>query len=46
MAYYYKTNNKWSFRIDIGSDPVTGKRRQKSKSGFLTKKAAQIAAAA
>lgn len=38
MAYFYKTNNKWSFRIDIGPDPVTGQRRQKSKHGFKTKK--------
>lgn len=45
MAYFYKVNNKWSFRLDLGPDPVTGQRRQKSKSGFKTKKDALKAAA-
>lgn len=38
--------SKWSFVIDIGIDPETGKRKQKSKSGFPTKKEAEVAAAA
>jgi integrase len=29
--------------IDVGSDPVTGRRRQKSKGGFRTRKAAEAA---
>ncbi|MFJ7992474.1 Arm DNA-binding domain-containing protein [Peribacillus frigoritolerans] len=30
--------NTWSYIVDIGRDPITGKRRQKTKSGFLEKK--------
>lgn len=36
----------WSFSIDLGRDPKTGKRKQKTVSGFKTKKEAQLAAAA
>lgn len=36
---------KWYFAIDIGIDPRTGKRKQKRKGGFNTKKEAQLAAA-
>ncbi|MFS0672033.1 tyrosine-type recombinase/integrase [Ornithinibacillus sp. 179-J 7C1 HS] len=35
---------KWSFTVDIGVDPVTRKRKQKTVSGFSSKKEAQIAA--
>ncbi|QHJ69229.1 site-specific integrase [Planococcus halotolerans] len=35
----------WSFSIDLGRDPSTGKRKQKTVSGFKTKKEAQLAAA-
>ncbi|MEW4286699.1 site-specific integrase [Priestia koreensis] len=38
-------NATWSFSIDIGRDPKTGKRKQKTVSGFKTKKEAQLAAA-
>lgn len=34
---------KWYFRIHVGKDPKTGKRKQKYQGGFLTKKAAQEA---
>lgn len=34
--------SKWAFTIDIGVDPVTGKRKQKTRSGFKTKKEAEI----
>lgn len=37
-------NAKWSFTIDIGKDPLTGKRKQKAKSGFISKEAAIEAA--
>lgn len=37
---------KWSFIIDVGRDPKTGKRRQESRSGFKTKQEAEAAAAA
>lgn len=36
---------KWYYVIDIGIDPKTGKRKQKRKGGFSTKKEAEIAAA-
>lgn len=36
---------KWAFIIDIGIDPVTGKRKQKKKGGFKSKTEAQEAAA-
>jgi integrase len=35
---------KWSFTIDIGTDPVTGKRKQLTKSGFDTRRDAELAA--
>jgi integrase len=38
--------SRWTFVVDIGIDPVTGKRKQKTKSGFPTKKEAEVAAAA
>ncbi|MEN1989866.1 site-specific integrase [Paenibacillus hubeiensis] len=42
---FYKRGNTWSYMIDVGIDPLTGKRKQKSKGGFKTKKEAQAAAA-
>lgn len=45
MAYIYKRGTKWAYRAYAGKDPVTGKDKQASKSGFLTKKDAQLAAA-
>jgi len=36
---------KWYFAIDIGIDPKTGKRKQKRKGGFATRKEAELAAA-
>ncbi|MGM0807572.1 MAG: tyrosine-type recombinase/integrase [Bacillota bacterium] len=51
MAYFRKVpakNSKgysWSYTIDLGKDPHTGKRRQKTKRGFSTKGEAQSAAA-
>jgi integrase len=38
-------SSKWAFTIDIGVDPVTGKRKQKVKSGFNTKQEAEESAA-
>jgi len=38
--------SKWAFTIDIGIDPITGKRKQKTKSGFNTEQEAETAAAA
>ena len=43
--YIFKTPaGTWAFRIDIGTDPRTGKRRQKSRQGFQRKKDAEAAA--
>jgi integrase len=36
---------KWSYIVDIGTDPKTGKRKQKKKGGFKSKTEAQAAAA-
>ncbi|MGG3449574.1 tyrosine-type recombinase/integrase [Domibacillus aminovorans] len=41
-----KQTSKWDFVIDIGKDPMTGKRKQKKKRGFETKKEAEKALAA
>ncbi|MNW40144.1 hypothetical protein D3C74_172500 [compost metagenome] len=46
QGYFRKRGSTWSFSIDIGRDPETGKRKQKTVSGFTTKKEAQAAAAA
>jgi integrase len=35
----------WRYRIDLGPDPLTGKRRQLAKSGFATRRAAEEACA-
>lgn len=37
--------SKWAFTVDIGVDPLTGKRKQKVKSGFSTKREAEEFAA-
>ncbi|UOQ91446.1 Arm DNA-binding domain-containing protein [Halobacillus shinanisalinarum] len=31
MAYYRKRGKTWSYTIDVGIDPSTGKRKQISK---------------
>jgi integrase len=36
-----KRGSTWTIVLDVGSDPVTGRRRQKSKGGFPTRKAAE-----
>lgn len=33
----------WSFVVDLGPDPATGRRRQARRSGFATKKEAEVA---
>src|SRR5690625_7227621 len=45
MAYIYKRGKSWAYRAYAGKDPTTGKDIQKGKSGFATKKDAQLAAA-
>ncbi|MEI4622111.1 Arm DNA-binding domain-containing protein [Bacillus cereus] len=39
-GYFRKRGTKWSFTVDLGKDP-TGKRKQKTMSGFKTKKEAE-----
>jgi integrase len=36
-----KRGSSWTIVLDVGPDPATGKRRQKSKGGFRTRKAAE-----
>ena len=44
-GYVRKRGNTWSYTVDIGKDPISGKRKQKTQSGFKTKKEAQAALA-
>lgn len=44
-GYIRKRGKTYSFTVDIGKDPKTGKRKQKTQSGFRTKKEAQAALA-
>lgn len=45
MASIFKApNGTWAYRVDIGIDPSTGKRKQKYASGFSTQKKAKLAA--
>ncbi|MCP4383140.1 MAG: site-specific integrase [Hyphomicrobiales bacterium] len=39
----YKRGKAWTYVADAGRDPNTGKRRQRSKGGFSTRKAAEAA---
>ncbi|MGH2477783.1 MAG: Arm DNA-binding domain-containing protein, partial [Candidatus Limnocylindrales bacterium] len=38
-----KRGSTWTIVLDVGPDPVTGRRRQMSKGGFPTRKAAETA---
>ncbi|MED4533587.1 Arm DNA-binding domain-containing protein [Metabacillus fastidiosus] len=38
-----KRGASWTYIIDIGKDPVTGKRRQRTKGGFRRQKDAEVA---
>jgi hypothetical protein len=33
----YKRGSTWTWVLDVGVDPVTGKRRQRTKGGYRTK---------
>lgn len=44
MAFFRKRGAKWEYRISF-TDRQTGKQKEKTKSGFKTKKEAQLAAA-
>lgn len=43
MKGHVRRRHTWEFIVDVGRDPVTGRRRQKSKSGFAAKKDAESA---
>jgi len=43
MRGHVRKRRTWEFIVDIGTHPVTGTRRQKSKSGFATRKDAESA---
>ena len=43
MAYIHKRGSKWAYIVNIAKDS-NGKRKQITKSGFKTKKEAQLAA--
>jgi len=38
-----KLDGAWGYRIDLGADPATGRRRQASRQGFSTKREAEAA---
>lgn len=44
-GHIYKRGKTYTYVIDLGRDPITNKRRQKSKGGFKTKKECQAAMA-
>lgn len=37
-GYFRKRGEKWSFTIDIGKDPITGKRKQKQHQALKQRK--------
>lgn len=37
----FRRGNGWSYTVDVGMDPATGRRRQRMKGGFATSKAAE-----
>lgn len=43
QGHIRKRNNAYQFTVELSRDPVTGKRKQKSKGGFKTKKDCQKA---
>ena len=40
-----KRGRSWSYVVDVGRDPVTGRRRQRWKGGYATKREAERALA-
>ena len=43
QGHVYKRGKGWTYVADAGRDPATGRRRQRSKGGFRTRKAAEAA---
>ncbi|WP_342045960.1 site-specific integrase [Bacillus sp. OTU530] len=44
-GHTYKRGKTWTYVVDTGYDEISGKRKQKTKGGFATKKEAQTALA-
>ena len=44
MHIYKKPSGTWAYRIDVGRDPVTGRRKQREKAGFPRARDARMAA--
>lgn len=42
-GHVYKRGSAWTYVADSGRDPATGRRRQRSKGGFATRKTAEAA---
>ncbi len=45
-GHVHRRGKTWAYVVDVGRDPATGRRRQQTKSGFRTKKAAEEALSA
>lgn len=39
----YRAGAGWAYRVDVGPHPTTGKRRQRYRAGFRTKRLAEAA---
>jgi integrase len=42
-GHVHRRGTGWGYVVDVGRDPVTGRRRQRTKSGFKTKREAEEA---
>jgi integrase len=42
-GHVHRRGKNWAYVVDVGRDPGTGRRRQQTKSGFRTKRAAEDA---
>src|ERR1700680_4445684 len=46
LGHVLRRGATWSYVVDVGRDPASGRRRQRTKGGYRTKKEAQQALAA
>ena len=46
QGHVLRRGTTWSYVVDVGRDPASGRRRQRTKGGYRTKKEAQQALAA
>ena len=44
-GHVHKRGNRWAYVVDVGRHPTTGARRQRTKTGFATRRAAEEALA-